>query len=54
MYVINVTGQLFDARSESARIEDDAGRALPGVTSFWFAWYTFHPDTEVFSAPRRP
>lgn len=38
----------FDPDSASARAVDDMGRALPGVTSFWFAWYTFHPDTEVF------
>ncbi|MDJ0740303.1 MAG: DUF3179 domain-containing protein [Gammaproteobacteria bacterium] len=41
----------FDATSRSADAFDADGTALPGVTSFWFAWYTFHPDTEVFEAP---
>lgn len=25
------------------------GEELPAVTGFWFAWYAFHPDTEVFA-----
>lgn len=40
----------FDRASESARAYDDDGRQLPAVSSFWFAWFAFHPDTEVFTA----
>ena len=40
----------FDRANESARAFDDAGRQLPAVSSFWFAWFAFHPDTEVFTA----
>lgn len=41
---------VFDAASRTAVIEDKAGRALPSVVGFWFAWYAFHPETAVFSA----
>lgn len=43
----------FDAEHENARAEAADGTALPGVVGFWFAWYAFHPDTEVFKAGRR-
>lgn len=35
---------------EYARIVDSGGKELPSVIVYWFAWYTFHPDTEVFEA----
>lgn len=41
---------LFDAANRSAKALDSAGRPLPAVTSFWFAWYAFHPDGDVFVA----
>lgn len=40
----------FDAVHRSARAYDDAGELLPAVTSFWFAWYAFHPEGDVFQA----
>lgn len=40
----------FDAEHRSATAFDADGRALPAVTSFWFAWYAFHPDGDVFRA----
>lgn len=40
----------YDATSKSARITGDDGKEIPSVSSFWFAWYAFHPDTEVFTA----
>lgn len=43
-------GIRFDWANESAIAFDDSGRQLPAVTGFWFAWYAFHPDTEVFTA----
>lgn len=42
----------YDKESHSARISDAEGEALPGITSFWFAWIAFHPETEVFKATR--
>jgi hypothetical protein len=43
----------FDAEHENARAETAAGEALPAVVGFWFAWYAFHPETEVYKAKRR-
>jgi len=40
----------FDPTASSARAFDQDGRELVAVTGFWFAWYAFHPATEVFSA----
>lgn len=38
----------FDKKSNAARIENEDGVVLNGMTMFWFAWYTFHPKTEIF------
>lgn len=40
----------YDATHHSAEVFDAEGQPLPGITLFWFAWYTFHPETEVFRA----
>ncbi len=40
----------FDAENGSARAFDGEGEPLAGITGFWFAWYAFHPDTEIFEA----
>lgn len=40
----------FDWAQNSASAFDAAGEPLPAMTLFWFAWYAFHPDTEVFKA----
>lgn len=32
-------------------VETDTGRLLPAVTAYWFAWATFHPETEVYGLP---
>jgi hypothetical protein len=40
----------FDPAHRSARAFDATGKPLPAVTSFWFAWYAFHPDTRVYQA----
>lgn len=36
-----------DERSARARMHD---QLIPATVAFWFAWFTFHPDTEVFEA----
>jgi len=41
----------FDWANESARAFGGAGEQLPAVTGFWFAWYAFHPDTQIFRVP---
>lgn len=40
----------FNDSSLSARLTDEKGDEMPAIMSFWFAWYAFHPDTEVFTA----
>ncbi|MFN3566534.1 MAG: DUF3179 domain-containing protein [Burkholderiaceae bacterium] len=42
----------YDARHRSAQALDAQRRPLPSVMAFWFAWVAFHPDTEVYRAPR--
>ena len=43
---------LFNPRTLSASVTDADGRPMPSVMAFWFAWYAFHPDTQVFTANR--
>lgn len=38
----------FDQKTGTAFATDKKGKVLQSLTSFWFAWYTFHPETEVF------
>lgn len=40
----------FDAASQSARAYDADGTELASTRAYWFAWYSFHPDTEIFEA----
>lgn len=42
----------FDPVNQSATAHGTDGRQLPAVPGFWFAWYAFHPETEVFTAGR--
>ncbi len=39
---------IYDIRSESAEILDDSDNPVLAITNFWFAWYAFHPETEVY------
>jgi hypothetical protein len=38
----------FDDENDTARLIGADGKELPTVLSFWFAWYAFHPETEIF------
>jgi hypothetical protein len=40
----------FDKNSRTAIVFDESGREYPSVVAFWFAWYTFHPETQIFKA----
>ena len=40
---------LWDKESQSARLATTPADIV-AVQLYWFAWYTFHPDTEVFTA----
>ncbi len=39
----------YDAKHRTARAEDGAGKPLPSVQAFWFAWVAFHPQTELLA-----
>lgn len=39
---------IYEEEYQSGRILDAKGKEIPSITSFWFAWYAFHPETEVF------
>lgn len=38
----------FNPEHRSGAVYDQAGKEIPSVIAFWFAWYAFHHDTEVF------
>ncbi len=38
----------FDAESQSAAAFDSEGELIPTLMNFWFAWFAFFPDTEVY------
>jgi len=40
------------ATASMASAHNDAGWEIPGVIVYWFTWYAFYPDTEVYEAPR--
>ncbi len=42
----------YDAAHRTGRVLDATGREIPSVIGFWFAWYAFHPETEVYTAPK--
>ncbi len=50
-----VSGQwveiIYDRENNSASAKDEQGRFIPTIMSYWFAWYAFHPDTDVYQAP---
>lgn len=54
----SVAGQTFsikfDEASQTAMVFDSTGNPYPSVTSFWFAWYAFHPDTLVYAVSSLP
>ena len=39
----------FDAENRDGRISNQQGNIIPHVNSFWFAWYAFHPDAEIYT-----
>jgi hypothetical protein len=40
----------WDDAAETAYVRDENGKDFTSLIAFWFAWYTFHPETEVFTA----
>ena len=49
-----VNGELvtieWSEEDQSARILSQEGDEIPTVIGYWFAWFAFHPDTEIFRA----
>ena len=49
----SVNGRSFSVhwnkKEQSGYISDEDGVIVPVVQSYWFAWYAFHPKTEVFT-----
>lgn len=39
----------YDLPSRTGRVFSDSNEELLVINSFWFAWYGFHPHTEVYS-----
>ncbi|MCG8429150.1 MAG: DUF3179 domain-containing protein [Chromatiales bacterium] len=56
MFAEQFAGQTFNVHwnedARSAYATDPDGNLLSTTIGFWFAWYTFYPETEVFKAPR--
>jgi Protein of unknown function (DUF3179) len=40
----------FDGEHQTGAVFDSDGHEIPSVIVYWFAWYAFHTDTEVFVA----
>ena len=40
----------FDRAASRATVHAKDGKQLPATVSYWFAWYGFHPETEIFRA----
>jgi len=40
----------YDAEHRTGAVFDAQGKEIPTITAFWFAWYAFHHDTDVFEA----
>lgn len=38
----------YSQQKKTAVASDAQGDTLPGVVAFWFAWYAFHPYTDVY------
>lgn len=42
----------FDPKHRVAQAFDTDGKQIPGTTLFWFAWFAFHPETEIYKAKK--
>ena len=42
---------LWDVATQSGEILDSKGQPIVVIQGFWFAWFAFHPQTQVFIAP---
>ncbi|GAM64202.1 hypothetical protein JCM19232_3478 [Vibrio ishigakensis] len=40
----------WDKNTRSAWISNSKGETVPSTLLYWFAWYAFYPETEIFKA----
>lgn len=43
----------YDHAQQVATAHDQDGVLLPAVRSYWFAWYSFYPFTDVYAAKKK-
>jgi hypothetical protein len=43
----------WDKASQQVKITAASGKVIPAIEGFWFAWFAFHPDTEIFKFPKK-
>ena len=49
--LLDDTGARWTVTEEVLVAQSDPSRTLqriPSITSFWFGWYQYHPDTEIY------
>ncbi|MFV2031518.1 MAG: DUF3179 domain-containing protein [Gammaproteobacteria bacterium] len=39
----------WDSINRSVSITDSSGSEIPSIDGYWFSWFAFHPDTQVFT-----
>jgi len=39
----------FNQQHQSATIRSSSGKTIATLTSYWFAWYAFHPQTRIYT-----
>ncbi len=50
-FLVDSNGARWEVTEEALVLESDSSRTLPRLptlTSFWFGWYQYHPDTEIY------
>ncbi len=50
--LLDGNGDRWSVTEEALVSESDPSRTLsriPSITSFWFGWFQYHPDTEIFT-----
>jgi len=41
----------WDTKNRSASVKSLEDGVVQSMIAYWFAWYTFHPQTEIYTAP---
>ncbi len=44
---------VYEPEFRSTHVYNKAGKEIPMVVAYWFAWSAFHPETELFKAPSK-